>query len=178
MRRNCWLGSTSWYALAMGEAGRFGCSATVLASTPSLRGDAVGKPASMMTGGAVTGLRRAPEAACADFSGLRCSDGLIGNVEGPASGGLAAAKIKAPVATVDTQTMAAAMCLRCCERKNIASGRVGKRGGSLWFDVHREVAASRQGRSRTGSVRRRLHGHLARLQPSRSDHAEQHGGMP
>lgn len=79
----------------------------------------------MMTGGAVSGLRRAVETEFADDSVERCADGLAGGDEVPVSGELAAAKIKAPVATVDTQTVAAAMRLRCRERGDIALGGGG-----------------------------------------------------
>ncbi len=89
----------------------------------------------MMTGGAVSGLRRAVETESADDSVERSADGLAGGDVVPISGELAAAKINAPVATADTQTMAAAMRLRCRERRGIALGGVGKRVGSLWLDT-------------------------------------------
>ena len=90
----------------------------------------------MTTGGAVSGLRRAVETEFADDGVERCADGLAGGDVVLASGEPAAANIRAPVTTADTQTMAAAMRLSCCERSDIAlGGRQTRREPMAWHTL-------------------------------------------
>lgn len=104
----------------------------------------------MMTGGAVSGLRRAVETESAGDSVERCADGLAGGDVVPVSGELAAAKIKAPVATADTQTVAAAMRLRCRERGDIALGGSANEAGAYGLTL--AESCQRPGRPGAGRV--------------------------